>query len=181
VRSSRLRVPLGYAFGLLALYLATPSPRSVLAGLPFVVTGEAVRLWASGHIEKTVSLATGGPYAHTRNPLYVGSLLLGLGIGLAAASPPVIVALVLYFALFYPAVIAEEAAFLRGKFGAEYAGWAGSVPLFLPRLRPAGPRASRFLWTRVRTNREWRTALAVPLALLLLGLRAWLRSTGRLP
>ncbi len=181
MRSSRLRVPLGYVFGLVALYLARPTPVSVAIGLPFVILGELVRLWASGHIEKTRALATGGPYAHTRNPLYFGSLLLGLGVGVAAASPAVLVALVVYFAAFYPAVIAEEAAFLRQKFGAEYAAWAAAVPVFLARPWPAGPRASRFAWERVRMNKEWRTALAVPVVLLLFAGRAWLRETGRLP
>lgn len=134
--------------------------------------GEAVRLWASGHIEKTQALATGGPYAHTRNPLYLGSLLLGLGIAVAAASPWVVLAVLVYFAAFYPAVVRGEAAFLAGKFGDEYAAWARAVPLFLPRPLPAGPRATRFDWGRVRRNREWRTALAVPAVLLLL----WVRS-----
>jgi hypothetical protein len=181
VKSSRLRVPIGYAFGLAALYCARPTPLSVGLGLPVVILGELARLWASGHIEKTRALATGGPYAHTRNPLYFGSLLLGLGIGIAAASPAVLVALVVYFAAFYPAVIAEESAFLRQKFGAEYATWAAAVPVFLARPWPGGPRASRFSWERVRVNREWRTALAVPVVLLLLLGRAWLRETGRLP
>lgn len=81
-------------------------------------------------------------------------------------------AVLAYFAVFYPAAIRGEAAFLAGKFGDEYAAWARAVPAFLPRLAPAGPRASRFEWRRVRRNREWRTALALPVALLLLWLRA---------
>jgi hypothetical protein len=68
----------------------------------------------------------------------------------------------------------EEAGFLRGKFGAAYDTWSAAVPLFLPRLSPGGPRASRFEWARVRKNREWRTALAVPGVLLLLAARAFL-------
>ena len=130
--------------------------------------GEAVRLWASGHIEKTKALATGGPYAHTRNPLYLGSLLMALGATVAAASPWVAVAVAVYLLAFYPSVVREEADFLARKFAPEYAAWAGAVPLFLPRLTPAGPRASRFDWARVRANREWRAALAVPLIVVLL-------------
>lgn len=129
-------------------------------------------MWASGHIEKTAALATGGPYAHTRNPLYFGSLLLAAGFAVAAASPWVAAALAVYFTAFYPATIRDEAAFLAGKFDDEYAAWARAVPLFLPRPLPAGPRATRFLWRRVRQNREWRTALAVPAMLLIL----WVRS-----
>jgi protein-S-isoprenylcysteine O-methyltransferase Ste14 len=142
--------------------------------LPLLAAGEAIRLWASGHIEKTRALATGGPYAHTRNPLYVGSLLLGAGAAVAAWSPWTALAVALYFAAFYPRAVRQEAAFLADRFGAEYAAWAREVPLFLPRPRPAGPRASRFDWLRVRRNREWRTALALPAALVLLWLRAQL-------
>ena len=165
---SGLRVPLGWAAGIVVLVLARPTPLSLALGLPLAALGEALRLWASGHIEKTRELATGGPYARTRNPLYLGSLLMALGAAVAAASPWVALAVALYLLAFYPSVVREEADFLARKFGTDYATWAGAVPLFLPRLTPAGPRASRFDWARVRANREWRTALAVPLIAVLL-------------
>lgn len=168
---SRLRVPVGWTLGLAAFLLARPNSRSLLLGLPLAVLGEALRLWAAGHIEKTRSLATGGPYAHTRNPLYLGSVLIAAGVAVAAGSPWVALAAGAYLLAFYPLVIREEAAFLSGKFAMAYAEWAAAVPLFRPRLRPAGPRASRFDWARVRSNREWRTALALPLVALLLYLR----------
>lgn len=166
-RASGLRVPLGYTAGALVLFLARPTPTSLLGGSGLAVLGEAIRLWASGHIEKTERLATGGPYAHTRNPLYVGSLILAFGVAVAAANPWVVGAVALYFAAFYPAVMREEAAFLRQKFPAEYAAWEAEVPLLIPRLAPSGPRSSRFEWGRVTRNREWRTALAVPLVIAL--------------
>jgi protein-S-isoprenylcysteine O-methyltransferase Ste14 len=140
---SRLRVSLGWTLGILVLYLARPTPGSMALGLPLVTLGELVRLWASGHIEKTQVLATGGPYAHTRNPLYVGSVLLALGLALAAASVWVAAAVVAYFTSFYPSVIREEAAFLRRKFPDEYAAWEAAVPAFLPRGTPGGPRRWR--------------------------------------
>lgn len=168
---SRYRVAAGWALGVLVLVLARPDLRSILLGLPLVVLGEAARLWASGHIEKTLKLATGGPYAHSRNPLYVGSLLLALGVAVACASPWVVLAVALYFLAFYPAVMREEAGFLRKKFP-EYAGWEAEVPLFWPRLLPGGPRESRFDWARVRRNREWRTAAALPLLAALLYARS---------
>jgi len=171
---SRLRVPLGWLFGIAAIALARPDSHSLLLGAPLAVLGEAIRIWASGHIDKTRALASGGPYAHTRNPLYLGSLVMGLGLAVGAWSPWVAGAVAAYFALFYPAVIREEAAFLRGRFGADYEAWSSAVPLFLPRLTPGGPRASRFSWQRVRQNREWRTALALPAVLLLLAARTWL-------
>ncbi len=129
-------------------------------------------MWASGHIDKTRALATGGPYAHTRNPLYLGSLLLGAGFSVAAASPWVALAVLVYFAAFYPAAMRGEAAFLASRFDERYAAWARAVPMFLPRPLPTGPRATCFEWARVGRNREWRTALAVPAMLLIL----WIRS-----
>jgi len=167
---SRYRVPAGWLVGLAVLALARPTPAWLLAGVPLALLGEALRLWASGHIEKTKRLATGGPYAHSRNPLYLGSVLIALGVAAACASPWVLLAVAAYFLAFYPAVMREEAAFLAAKFPHEYSAWAAAVPLFWPRPAPAGPRDSRFEWARVRANREWRTALALPLiaALLLL-------------
>jgi protein-S-isoprenylcysteine O-methyltransferase Ste14 len=159
---SRYRVPVGWLVGLVVVALARPTPGFLLVGLLLACAGEALRLWASGHIEKTKSLATGGPYAHSRNPLYVGSLLIALGVAVACASPWVVLAVVVYFLAFYPRVMREEAAFLAQKFPVAYAAWAAIVPLFWPRLAPAGPRESRFDWSRVRTNKEWRTALALP-------------------
>jgi protein-S-isoprenylcysteine O-methyltransferase Ste14 len=175
---SRYRVTAGWLVGVLALAFARPSLVWLLAALPLAFAGEAVRIWASGHIEKTKCLATGGPYAHSRNPLYVGSLLIALGVALACASPWVVLAVAVYFLAFYPSVMREESVFLAGKFPAEYAAWAAAVPLFWPRLRPGGQRSSRFDCERVRTNREWRTAAALPLlAVLLFALphvRRWL-------
>jgi len=168
---SRLRVPGGYLVGVLALVLARPSVRSLLLSVPLVLAGEAVRLWASGHLEKTRALATGGPYAHTRNPLYFGSALMAVGLGAAAASPWVVLAAAGYFFAFYPRVVREEAAFLSDKFNSDYDMWAAKVPLFWPRFSPAGPRGTRFEWRRVSVNHEWRTAAALPAVALLLYLR----------
>jgi protein-S-isoprenylcysteine O-methyltransferase Ste14 len=168
---SRLRVPAGYLAGAVVLLLARPTATSLLLALPLAVTGEAVRVWASGHLEKTKALATGGPYAHTRNPLYLGSLLIAIGVAVACASVWAVLAVTTYFALFYPVVMREEAAFLASRFPDAYAQWAAAVPLFLPRITPAGPRASGFRWARVRANREWRAAAGLPLLTLLLWAR----------
>jgi len=171
---SRFRVVAGYLAGIVVFVFARPTRDSVLLALPFFVLGEVVRLWASGHIEKTLRLATGGPYAHTRNPLYLGSALLAAGVAAACASVPAAAAVVLYLAAFYPAVMREESAFLRRKFEGAYEAWAREVPMFLPRLTPGGPRESRFTWERVALNREWRTALALPAVLALLYARRYL-------
>ena len=90
-------------------------------------------------------------------------MLLALGVAVACASPWVVLAVALYFLAFYPSVMREEAAFLGEEVPGEYAAWAAAVPLFWPRPLPGGPRESRFEWARVRFNREWRTAAALPL------------------
>jgi len=175
---SRYRVAAGWALGILVFTIARPTLPAFLVGFPLAVIGEAVRLWASGHIEKTKTLATGGPYAHTRNPLYVGSLLIAMGVAVASASVGVVIAVAAYFLAFYPSVMSEEAAFLRVRFPEEYPAWAAAVPSLWPRLLPGGPRASRFEWARIQRNREWRTAAALPLLAALLYLlphaRRWL-------
>jgi protein-S-isoprenylcysteine O-methyltransferase Ste14 len=169
---ARWRVRLGYVAGALALALACPTAEWVGAGLVLGLLGEALRLWASGHIEKTQRLATGGPYAHTQSPLYLGSTLMAVGFVLASSSPWVALAVGAYFLLFYPSVIREEAAFLAAKFPEQHPAWAAAVPRFIPRISPAGPAASRFEWRRVSLNKEWRTCLALPLVFGLLLLRA---------
>ena len=171
----RPRVVVARTLGFAVLLLVRPTPVSLLSAAPLALIGEALRIWAAGHIDKRRALATGGPYAHTRNPLYFGSLLLIVGAVVASASPWVAAVAAAYVTYFYPKVLREEAQFLAGKFGDDYTEWAAEVPLFVPRLTPAGPRASEFSWARVRANREWEAALVVPgAAALLLGVY-WLR------
>ena len=110
---SRLRVSVGYLVGALVLVLARPRPDWLALALTCVVLGEVIRVWASGHIEKTRSLAMGGPYAHTRNPLYVGSLLIAVGVSLVSGHAAAVAAIAIYFVAFYPAVMREEELFLR--------------------------------------------------------------------
>ncbi len=160
---SRVRVRAGYTAGALALFFAEPTADSLVRGAVLAIVGELIRVWASGHIEKTHRLATGGPYAHTRNPLYVGSVLMALGFLVAARHPISVVAGLLYLVVFYPVIVREEAAFLRAKFSNEYHDWAKHVPLFFPRLTPGGPRESKFQVGRLLANREWRSVLGLAL------------------
>ena len=160
---SRVRVRAGYTAGALALFFAEPTRESLIAGGALAILGELIRIWASGHIEKTMRLATGGPYAHTRNPLYVGSVLMALGLLVAARHPISVVAGLAYLVVFYPVIVREEAKFLRAKFPDEYHDWAKRVPIFFPRLFPAGPRDSKFQSGRLVANHEWRSVLGLAL------------------
>ena len=112
----RIRVPLGFVFAVLYFWLARPTWRFLALGALLVVPGLLIRALASGHVRKNEALATSGPYAHTRNPLYLGSLLLGLGFAVAARSWWVgLVLLVMFFAIYLPVIRGEEE-FLRAKF-----------------------------------------------------------------
>ena len=82
----RIRVPLGFVFALLYFWLAKPTVKSILIGTALVIPGLLIRALASGQLQKNEQLATGGPYAYTRNPLYLGSLILAIGFALASRS-----------------------------------------------------------------------------------------------
>jgi len=132
----RIRVPLGFAFAVLYFWLARPSWRFLAFGAILIVPGLLVRALASGHVRKNEALATSGPYAYTRNPLYLGSLLIGVGFAVAARSWWVGLALVVMFFAIYLPVIRDEEAYLREKFP-EFEEYAQQVPRMLPRILPA--------------------------------------------
>src|SRR5271154_5935468 len=136
----RIRVPLGFVFAVIYFWLARPTWRSMALGSILMVPGLLIRASASGHVRKNESLTTSGPYAYTRNPLYLGSLLLGLGFAVAARSWGVGVALVVMFFAIYLPVIRDEEAFLRRTFP-EFDEYARRVPRMLPRVIRA-PSAS---------------------------------------
>jgi protein-S-isoprenylcysteine O-methyltransferase Ste14 len=129
----RIRVPLGFVFAVVYFWLARPTWPSMALGAIIVVPGLMIRALASGHVRKNESLATSGPYAYTRNPLYLGSLLMGLGFALAARSWWVGLILVGMFIAIYVPVIRGEETFLRKTFP-EFEEYARQVPRMLPRL-----------------------------------------------
>ncbi len=129
----RIRVPMGFLFAVLYFWLARPTWRSMVLGAIVIVPGLLIRALASGHVRKNETLATSGPYAYTRNPLYLGSLLIGFGFAVAARSWWVGILLVVMFLAIYIPVIRDEEAFLRKMF-AEFDEYARQVPRMLPRL-----------------------------------------------
>ena len=129
----RIRVPLGFVFAILYFWLAHPTWRSLALGMIGVVPGLLTRALASGHVRKNEALATSGPYAYTRNPLYLGSLLIGVGFAVASCSWWIGLALVVMFFAIYIPVIRGEEEFLRGKFQ-EFDEYARRVPRMFPRL-----------------------------------------------
>lgn len=128
----RIRVPLGFAFALLYLWLAHPSVVTIVIGCVVVAVGLTVRAVASGQLKKNEALATSGPYSYTRNPLYLGSILIAVGFAIAARSWWIWIVLLFFFVAVYVPVIRSEEAFLRATFP-DFELYARRVPRILPR------------------------------------------------
>ena len=154
----RIRVPLGFAFTALYLWLATPTPSSMLIGSALILPGLAIRALASGHVRKNEQVTTTGPYAYTRNPLYLGSLILAVGFALSARNGWIGAGLVLMFLVIYLPVIRGEEAFLREQFP-EFAEYARQVPRLLPRLSSLSAGRGTFSWDLYWKHREYNATL----------------------
>jgi protein-S-isoprenylcysteine O-methyltransferase Ste14 len=171
----RWRVPLGFLCGALFIWFARPSTKTLAIGGVVAVLGLALRAWSAGHIRKNTELATSGPYAFTRNPLYVGSFVLGVGFTIASGQPLLAIPFVaLFLGIYYP-VMRVEAGDLAQLFGEDYKRYAERVPLFIPRLRPYRDEKTvntRFDASLYLRYREYRAALGLLIALGLLALKA---------
>lgn len=156
----RIRVPLGFAFAVLYFWLARPAWQSIGLGAVLIVPGLLIRALASGHVRKNEALATSGPYAYTRNPLYLGSVLIGIGFAIASRSWWVGIALIVMFVAIYVPVIRSEERFLREQFP-EFEEYARRVPRLLPRIVPARTtgEGGRFSFDLYRKHREWNALL----------------------
>lgn len=161
----KIRVPLGFLFGIAFLWFAPryTTPSTILVGGLIAFIGVLIRAWATGHIVKNKELTTTGPYAHTRNPLYLGSFLLALGFALAAHWAAVVVVVAFWLAVYGP-TITRERDYLRELYGAAYAEYETNVPAFLPRLTawsgPAGSdRSAGFSVPLYLRHNEWQAGL----------------------
>lgn len=162
-RIARWRVPLGFLFGVAAVALSHPSSRSLAVGALVGACGEAVRIWAAGHLEKGREVTRSGPYRWTRHPLYAGSSIMGVGLGVASRSLLVSALVLAYLAVTIGAAIRTEEAHLTNTFGAEYSAY---------RQGTAAPVPRRFSLARAIRNREYRAALGFAAVLAILALRS---------
>ena len=162
--AQKTRVPAGTVLGILFLVLMHPSARSLCIGAAITVPGALLRLWAAGHIDKGRALTQGGPYALTRNPLYLGSFLMALGIILGGQGYWLLPPFGLFFAAFYIPVMQAEAESLRRVYGQDFVEYSARVPAFLPAFRKARAGSSAFLWSRVVQNREHRNVIGLLVA-----------------
>jgi protein-S-isoprenylcysteine O-methyltransferase Ste14 len=169
----RIRVPLGFAFAVLYAWLARPTLFSILRGLILITPGLAIRALASGHVRKNEQLTTSGPYAYSRNPLYLGSLILALGFVVASRSWWIAGMMVVMFLVIYIPVIKSEEAYLRGQFP-EFEDYARAVPRLLPRMSAFGANAISFSKELYLQHREYNALLgAAAIMLLLVGKLLW--------
>lgn len=173
--AKRARLPLGFILG--AAYLVWARPGSwpvLLIGGAIAGAGVGFRGWASGHISKNERLATSGPYAHTRNPLYFGSFLIAVGFAVAAHWS-LVVAVVAFFALVYAPTMQRERANISSRFPDSYGAYSANVPAFVPRARPWRPagvvehgRFSRALYMK---HGEWKAGITYLIVMAWLALR----------
>jgi protein-S-isoprenylcysteine O-methyltransferase Ste14 len=152
----RLRVPLGFVVAAAVLYLATPRGITILAGLPIAIAGGLLRAMAAGIIRKDSKLATVGPYAWTRNPLYFGSFLLTVGFAIMSASWIAALILIVPSLVIYPNVIRNEEAHLQRLFPDDFRRYCETVPRFIPKL---GRFERSFSFKQYLANREYNTAI----------------------
>ena len=167
----RWRVRLGYPLAIAVLWFARPTPWSILSGALIGMIGLWLRAYAAGYLHKQEVLTVTGPYAHTRNPLYLGSAILALGVGIATHSWVSLSILFFYFALFYSIVMRREEKELGLRHGAAFEEYACAVPLFIPRFTSAkltGASAGSFSFAQYRKNHEWQAALGFLLLLAVL-------------
>ena len=159
--AQKTRVPAGTVLGILFLLFMHPSIRSLGIGAAITLPGCLLRFWAAGHIDKGKALTMGGPYARTRNPLYLGSFIMALGIILGGQGYWLLPLFGAFFAGFYIPVMKAEADYLLGVYGQEFVEYAKRVPVFFPTFQKAGAGASTFRWSRVKQNREHRNVIGL--------------------
>jgi protein-S-isoprenylcysteine O-methyltransferase Ste14 len=171
----RIRVPAGFLFAAFYLWKAHPSPASLAWSLLLVVPGLLLRAYASGYVKKNAELTVTGPYAYTRNPLYLGSILMAFGFAAASRSPWITLLLALLFLLIYAPTIYAEEQFLRSAFPA-FESYAHRVPRLVPRFTPAGmPGAGSFSGALYLQHREYNSLLGACAVYAVLVAALWLR------
>ncbi|MDX1493313.1 MAG: isoprenylcysteine carboxylmethyltransferase family protein [Longimicrobiales bacterium] len=158
------------------LWFASPTAASLLVGSGLALAGLFVRGWSAGTIHKDQELTVSGPYAFTRNPLYLGSFFIGLGVSIAGGHWIWPVIFLAFFATVYRKTMAGEARHLRELFPERYPEYAARVPGFLPRptpYRPADGQTAGFRWAQYRRNREWEASLGALAAFIFLTAKAF--------
>ncbi|MDQ2747836.1 MAG: isoprenylcysteine carboxylmethyltransferase family protein [Acidobacteriota bacterium] len=168
----RFRVPLGFLFAAIFLIFARPQMLTLIVGGAIAVVGLLIRAWSAGHIRKNQKLAISGPYSHTRNPLYLGSFVLGVGFTIASGVWWLGLIFIALFLGIYLPVMRVEAKELTQIFGDEYHEYAKKVPLFIPRLTAYAKSETSFDSALYMRYREYQATLGFVFAWSVLLLKA---------
>ncbi len=168
-----MRVPLGFLFAIVFLIFAKPAFSTMLIGGVIALIGILIRAWASGHIRKNQNLAISGPYAYTRNPLYFGSFLLGVGFTVASGVWWLALIFVVLFLGIYLPVMRVEREDLIEMFGDDYREYAENVPMFTPRPTAWKKSGEKFDFELYMRYREYRAAIGLLIAMTVLALKAY--------
>ncbi|MGE3465947.1 MAG: isoprenylcysteine carboxylmethyltransferase family protein [Pyrinomonadaceae bacterium] len=169
----RIRVPLGFVFAVVFLIFARPAPATLAVGSGIALIGVLIRGWASGHIRKAKALAVSGPYAHTRNPLYLGSLIMGVGFSAASGVWWLAVLFCILFLGIYLPVMRVEVDDMRRIFGKDFDEYERNVPMLIPRFTPWKSSDAVFDFELYLQYREYRAAIGVAIAIGVLALKAY--------
>jgi protein-S-isoprenylcysteine O-methyltransferase Ste14 len=172
----RIRVPMGFVVAAVFLWFARPTALSMGLSLGMVLPGLWLRGYAAGYVRKNAELTTTGPYAYTRNPLYLGSMLIAFGFGAAAGQWALIALLVGMFLAIYLPTIKSEETWLREHF-AGFDAYAAKVPRLLPRLTAASGSGSAGAFSRALYlhHREYNAGMGSAAIYAALALRLWWR------
>jgi protein-S-isoprenylcysteine O-methyltransferase Ste14 len=175
----RWRVPLGFVCAAIFFLLSRPQPLTLAVGGAIALPGLALRAWGTGHLRKNDALATTGPFAYTRNPLYLGSFLMGVGFTIASGRWFLGVLFAALFLGIYVPVMRVESATLAKLFGESYQRYVQAVPLFSPRLSPyrdGTKQKTVFDPALYKRYREYQAAMGLAIAWVLLALKAFISS-----
>ncbi|MFT4112746.1 methyltransferase family protein [Silvibacterium sp.] len=182
--AKRIRVPLGFAFAIFFLWMARPSLPFLALSLVLVVPGVALRAYASGYVKKNRELTITGPYGYTRNPLYLGSMMIAFGFALASRSVWIAIALAALFAIIYIPVIQGEEQFLRSTFPG-FDAYCSRVPRLFPRFTSAskgtGAEKGAFAVDLYKKHREYNALIGALAIYAALALRLYLSQAGVIP
>jgi len=160
--AQRIRVPAGFVLLPLLLLASHPTLGWLIPGSCLAVLGLGIRAWASGYLRKNRELTTAGPYAHTRNPLYLGTFIMGAGVAFSTGSLWFVAVFVAFYLLIYAPVMSAEARTMVELFPMEYEDYRREVPLFLPRVTPYRGRSKRtFELSAYLKHREYRAAIGL--------------------
>ncbi|MBI4387605.1 MAG: isoprenylcysteine carboxylmethyltransferase family protein [Candidatus Omnitrophica bacterium] len=172
LRFKKLRFYLAWPFAVVLFFVARTNDISFIVGIPIILIGETLRIWAQGCIEKSVRIANFGPYAYMRNPLYLANFLIGLGFVVVLWDPWVFLIYQVGFFILYHGTIRDEEEFLKKEFGLIYQDYYEKVPRFFPSIQPYANRSQTpFRWELVWKHGENITFLTIVLLLITLYLR----------